>query len=427
MAASDDASGKKAAHPPDLSPSSDEGLGGVPPTASDDFQAPTRFVMPPGDLGAAAGFENDETRLTMRGDLVAASSRTVAPGAELDLPSLPPGGPADLPPLPGDAPVAETTSELPAHLQLPSIDFSLPPGTGLGASSGSDASSRNAELPAHLQLPSFPELGLPGGGPELGASSAGAGAWQDLPGDLAPPLTPPPVPAAPRKSDAGRPPPPPPSRPRGRHAAEEAPPPALDFFGMPNLDLPDLAPPPPKKNLTLVSTPISSDDETLKPARVVWPFVLVGVLACAAVGLFMAREPLLALVAPKQTSAPVAAPSPQAQAKVAFAEGVRSYGTKDFGKAIGAFEQALSLDPTLADAHRSLGIVYATTKEQAKAVDHYQRYLALSPAAPDAVEVQKIVDDYAKAQAPAAAEAPPKAEATAAMKSKKVKGKKGKR
>ncbi|HET6345080.1 MAG TPA: tetratricopeptide repeat protein, partial [Myxococcota bacterium] len=175
-----------------------------------------------------------------------------------------------------------------------------------------------------------------------------------------------------------------------------------------------------------VSTPISSDDETLKPARLVWPFVLVGVLACAAVGLFLAREPLLALVAPKHAPAPTAAPSPQVQARVAFAEGVRSYASKDFGKAIGAFDQALSLDPTLADAHRSLGIVYATTKDQAKAVDHYKRYLALSPTAPDAAEVQKIVDDYAKAQAPAVTE-PPKPEAAPAIKGKKVKGKKGKR
>ena len=291
---------------------------------------------------------------------------------------------------------------IPAHLQLPNMDFTLPqlPDMGEAPPPGDYSAS---DLPAHLQLPTFPDLGL--GAPGSGAPDAPTDPSQGVEG-------PPGVPPRRKTGDA-----PPPRR------STEVDAPAPTAFGMPeDLSLPDFAPPPSKRNLTLISMPQDSADDA--PPRVIWPFVVIAVLAVStALGVWQ-KDHLLALLVPKKKPPVpvVAAPTPQEQAKQAFAAGVHAYSSKEYPKAIEAFEKAASLDTGMADAQRSLGIVYATTHEQAKAVDHYKKYLELMPKAADAPAVQKIVDDYAKAQAKPATPPPEEPDKTK-QKGKKAKGK----
>lgn len=180
----------------------------------------------------------------------------------------------------------------------------------------------------------------------------------------------------------------------------------MKALGLPadsDLSLPDLAPPPSKRALTLVSTTTALGARDDAGHRLRWPFVIIGILAVSAVGAFFARERIISILVPKKVhpAAVVAAPpppTPQEQAKLVFANGVRAFSAKDYPKAIGLFEHALTLDPGLADAQRGLGIVYATTHEQAKAMEHYKQYLERAPQAADVADVRKIIEDYEKAQ-----------------------------
>jgi hypothetical protein len=268
-----------------------------------------------------------------------------------------------------DAEPSSGSSGLPAHLQLPNMDFSLPP--------------------------------LPGSEPSDTAVSHGGGDGG-----------PPPPPRRKAKAAGAGPPPPPP-----RKGKQEA---------LPDMSLPDFGAPQKKRKLTLISAAVPSEVLRDGNKKSVLPIV-GGLVLLAAIGVGVAaREPLMAMLHPKPVEAPKPPPpSPTVEAKKAFAEGVRQYAAKDFPAAIEGFEHALQLDPKLADAHRSLGIVFATMHEQAKAVDHYRTYLELTPKAADATEVQKIVDDYAKAQAQPAAAAPaPEPAAEQPKPAKKAKAKK---
>lgn len=266
------------------------------------------------------------------------------------------------------------SSGLPAHLQLPSIDFSLPP-TDPGLS-GTPPSAP----PPDMQLPSFPDLGLPALPPAA---------------DEGPAAAPPPMRG--RKTQ-GAPKPPP----RRLHSPQpEAPADEPPVFGLPQIGLPDLNEGPRKRNLTLISSAAAQEiANELRHRRLLWPFIVLGLLGTLAVGAYVMREPLLATLAPKKSARTNIPPplTPKEQAKIAFAEGVRAFAAKELPKAIESFDKALVLDASLGEAHRSLGIVYATKKDQAKAVEHYRAYLALVPQAADAADVQKIIDDYARAQ-----------------------------
>jgi len=86
---------------------------------------------------------------------------------KVDLPEMPDSeNPTVETPIPPESAPAAASSgpTLGAHLQLPSIDFSLPdfgkPG-GATAAGSAPASAPASELPAHLQLPSFPDFQLP--------------------------------------------------------------------------------------------------------------------------------------------------------------------------------------------------------------------------------------------------------------------------
>lgn len=57
----------------------------------------------------------------------------------------------------------------------------------------------------------------------------------------------------------------------------------------------------------------------------------------------------------------------------------------DLAGAVAAYEKALALDPSLWDAHRSLGLIYADGLHDApRAAEHFRRSLALEPAQPGA-------------------------------------------
>jgi tetratricopeptide (TPR) repeat protein len=56
-----------------------------------------------------------------------------------------------------------------------------------------------------------------------------------------------------------------------------------------------------------------------------------------------------------------------------------------------AYERALSLDPTLAEAHRQLGLLYYERKDLARARDAFRRYLAAAPGAPDARRIEEYL------------------------------------
>lgn len=309
---------------------------------------------------------------------------------------------------------AASSGGLPAPLQLPNMDFSLPPVPGSSGDAPAASSSGQVDLPAHLQLPQFPDLGNVGAPQAESADSSHA---------------PPPMP--PGFQSAGGPPAPPPTRRSSRaKGPPAAPPPRRPAQPSVDLSLPDFGAPQKKRKLTLISQSVPSEMLRDGTRTSVFPVIMGIVVVAAIVVGVMAREPLMAVLHPKPVEAPKPPPpTPEQLAKVAFTDGVKEYANKDFPKAIAGFEQALQLDPKLADAHRSLGIVYATMHEQAKAVDHYRSYLELQPKAADAAEVQKIVDDYAKAQqAQPASAAAPEAAAPAEKPGKKAKGKKkGKR
>ena len=138
------------------------------------------------------------------------------------------------------------------------------------------------------------------------------------------------------------------------------------------------------------------------PTRLRWPYIVLAVvvLSIGTGGLLLRKN--LARMRAGRMSVPAVTPAPVAaheEAQMAYVQGVRAFGNKDYTKAIAAFEAALRKEETFAEAHRSLGIVYATQKNLKAAVIYYKRYLALQPAATDAAQVQKIVDDYQLSEA----------------------------
>jgi len=55
--------------------------------------------------------------------------------------------------------------------------------------------------------------------------------------------------------------------------------------------------------------------------------------------------------------------------------------------------RSLEFDPSLAQAHRGLGISYASQGRSADAVREYRTYLQMAPNAPDADQVRRILGE----------------------------------
>jgi tetratricopeptide (TPR) repeat protein len=72
--------------------------------------------------------------------------------------------------------------------------------------------------------------------------------------------------------------------------------------------------------------------------------------------------------------------------------GVAYAHARFFDKAIDAYEKAISFDPTNADAHYNLGLLYENFKlEPEKSIIYYEKYLELVPDAKDRDEVSKWI------------------------------------
>jgi protein O-GlcNAc transferase len=67
----------------------------------------------------------------------------------------------------------------------------------------------------------------------------------------------------------------------------------------------------------------------------------------------------------------------------------RYYEKKSYDSAIAAFNKALAVDPTFADAELGLGGALDQAGKTAEAAQHFQRYLELRPASPEAKRVSE--------------------------------------
>jgi tetratricopeptide (TPR) repeat protein len=83
--------------------------------------------------------------------------------------------------------------------------------------------------------------------------------------------------------------------------------------------------------------------------------------------------------------------SARAAAEQETAKGDTALRAFDTRSAQAAFESALKLDPTLAGAHRGMGMVYVLLGKNAEAKAEYDRYLKLAPDAPDKDQIARLV------------------------------------
>ena len=299
-----------------------------------------------------------------------------------------------------DQPALGPDAGLPSHLQLPSIDFSLPSGMGEPTFS-SGGSATPTDLPAHLQLPNFPEFDLPalpgveqtkrrlvddvgiegslGGSfgsldnsPATGAPKPGAGdGWAVAPAAQA--ATPPPPPK------------------RNMKRPSNAPLP-MDL-SLPQMSLPSVNQPASKKEPTLLRSDVAEKLATVKKKSMAGPIIAITVLILGTgAALYVYKDTILTRVFGKHQSEAVETNTDKARKLVAL--GTTFYDKNEMPTAIENFTAALAVDPTYAKAHRSLAIAYAKMNQPDKAVTHYRTYLVLAPTADDAAAVKKIVDDY---------------------------------
>lgn len=361
------------------------------------------------DAAPLAGFElppvfGASGRAPAPQDAVAAAAPAEAPssessfagGGEFDV-GAPAGGDAG----PGDAagasgspespeatPASDTSAEVPAHLQLPTFDFSLPP---LGAARATAAPLPvGAELaggagsisPAHLELPNFPQFELPPLPGEERPDSPPAGAADDA--GASPPLA---------RAPGG---PPPPPRRRSRPAQAAAP--ALE---LPSIGLPTLAAESARKEVTLLRAEAADELEEMPPRkRPVLPFLAVAAILAAGAGAWLERDALVGAIAARDPQPVVE--TAESKALALYAAGQEAYTKHKLDEAAAKYEAALRALPKFAKAHRALGIARAKQNRREEAVEHYRAYLQLEPKAPDAAEVRKIVEDYEKAKSSAA-------------------------
>lgn len=315
----------------------------------------------------------------------------------------------------------ESSSELPAHLQLPAIDFSLPAasaGDAEHASSGTAAAGDTSPdgaggaMPAHLDLPNFPQFDLPpvpgdegaanserriSDGTEVEGLSDGGGSFaaDDDSSDPADRVA-----AAASGQPNGEwkvgtpaqvvvPPRPPPPRAKKKPAESEA---ALGALP----SLPAIAKAPePKRDPTLVSQ-VPESLQSGGSGKLVG-LTLVVLLLLAGIGAaFWKRNVLIAMFA--EPAAAKVEKSAAVKALELWGEGKKAYDAKNFQAAIEKATEATRVDPSLGKAHRLLGIVFAAQQKPGEAVDHYRKYLSLTPDAPDAAKLNEIIQAYEASQ-----------------------------
>ncbi len=104
-------------------------------------------------------------------------------------------------------------------------------------------------------------------------------------------------------------------------------------------------------------------------------------------------EPATAPVAAKASPPAGPAIAPRKRARQLLDRGDLSLEKGHADAAVTAFHGALEADPTLAEAHRGLGMAFALQGNDAVAKLEYERYLAASPQAPDATEIRAAINE----------------------------------
>ena len=310
----------------------------------------------------------------------------------------------------------------PDAFSLPNMDFSLPSFDGMD-SIGSDASpastasepaaspasapaAADGDVPAHLSLPSFPEfdMSLPAiPGMEEPEPELNVGIDVEFPDDdddedddddpdVAMPAHL--APEAQQQQPQTLPGFPPPGATNGQ-------PPSSVLASLPDLGLP-----------AMDTTPVAEEDDTLLDsdeadeiaAELKQRRSLVSMIIVLAALVLIGGGATVAVLGPKEVIAKISGKAvsklketPEQKAKALLVEGLDAYNQKKYRKAVEKYEKALEELPDFPEAHRNLGIALAKDKKQEAAVEHYKKYLALKPKAEDAAEVQKIIDDYEKA------------------------------
>jgi len=83
----------------------------------------------------------------------------------------------------------------------------------------------------------------------------------------------------------------------------------------------------------------------------------------------------------------------QERAVYSYNLGVAYTGSGYYDEAIEAYQRSLELDPSNADAHYNLAVVYDTFRQDPeKAVEHYSKYLEIKPDAPEAGDIRAAIE-----------------------------------
>ncbi len=411
------------------------------PAASPALEMPTMPSVddpPPGVEANESGEQNPEAAAAQPKDAAAVPSNLDMPSFDFSMPSLPSFGMPTGEDSVGDTAPGEAEGEPPADAPAadPAAEAAAAPAAGEAAAPAADASG----LPAHLQLPSFPKLDVDydqsAGADQAAAPQPDPGTPDGLPllpgqepAAMGPPaLTPPagmPAHLMPGALPQDGPPVAPPTQP------EPTPePPEPDPLALPDLGLPDLPAEEAKREPTLLAQEAASElAEELAKRRSPLPIILGALIVLVVIGgaAFWQRDTLIAAIT-GEAPGPVVLTAEQ-KADAALADGLliakeanALKGAAQKAKlkeAIAKYQEAIELKPKLAQAHVRLAVAFAKTNEKAKAVKHYEKFVEADPKSKQAKEVQKIIDDWYKAQKDKGEE--PKKEEPAPKKKKKKK------
>jgi pSer/pThr/pTyr-binding forkhead associated (FHA) protein len=86
--------------------------------------------------------------------------------------------------------------------------------------------------------------------------------------------------------------------------------------------------------------------------------------------------------------------SRQGRSTQLYEEGVALISDADYVAALAKLQKALEIEPSMAEAHKAMGVCYAHLQEADKGAFHYEQYLKLNPGAEDAPEVRRMLADY---------------------------------
>jgi|GEM_PF-1762425 len=86
--------------------------------------------------------------------------------------------------------------------------------------------------------------------------------------------------------------------------------------------------------------------------------------------------------------------SSSSAAQQVYEDGIRAFFAGDHELARVLLQKTLAVDPSFAQAHRNLGVLFSRMHNAEASHHHYRMYLQIAPCAPDADRVQDVVADY---------------------------------